>query len=118
MNLLTTLGLVSAQGNINLGAPPGFENLEALSFEGVIEWAIGVVLVIAAVLFFFMLIIGGIRWITSGGDKGKTETARNQITAALIGLTIVFAAWAIAQLVKVVFGVDIIGGLSIPGINK
>ena len=58
------------------------------------------VLVIAAIVFFFILVMGGVRWITSGGDKGKTEAARNQITAALVGLVIVFAAWAIIQLIE------------------
>ncbi len=102
---------------ITLNAPPGFENLEYVSFTSVVTWAIAVVLVLAAIIFFFMLVIGGIRWITSGGDKGKTEAARSQITAALVGLVIVFASWAILQLINVIFGVDIISGLSIPPIN-
>lgn len=112
-------GVVSAQASsISLNAPPGFENLEAVSFEAVVEWAVAVVLVLAAVIFFFMLVIGGIRWITSGGDKGKTEAARNQITAALIGLVIVFASWAILQLINLIFGIDIITNLTIPGLNQ
>lgn len=64
-------------------------------------------LIIAGLVFFFMLVIGGLRWITSGGDKSATEGARNQITAALIGLVIVFSAWAIAQLLANVFGINI-----------
>ncbi len=117
-NLFT--GIVSAQVNstVSLDAPSGFENLQAISFGGVIEWAIAVVLVLAAVIFFFMLVIGGIKWITSGGDKGKTEGARNQITAALVGLIIVFASWAILQLVNLIFGIDIITNLTIPAINN
>lgn len=64
-------------------------------------------LVVAAVVFFFILVIGGIRWIASGGDKGATEAARSQITAALVGLVIVFAAWAIVYLINAFFGVNI-----------
>ena len=59
-------------------------------------------------LAFFMLVIGGIRYITSGGDKAQTEAARGQITAALIGLVIVFAAWAIISLVNAFFGINIL----------
>ena len=70
-------------------------------------------LIIGVLIFFFILVIGGIKWITSGGDKGQTETARNQITAALVGLVIVFAAWAILQLIKTFFGIDIFS-LTIP----
>jgi len=67
------------------------------------------------VLFFFMLVIGGIQWIMSGGDKAKTEEARNRITAALIGLIIVFAAWLIIILVQNVFGVSLLN-FTIPNI--
>jgi hypothetical protein len=59
------------------------------------------------------LVIGGIRWIASGGDKAQTEAARNQITSALVGLVIVFAAWAIVALINVFFGINIFS-LAIP----
>jgi hypothetical protein len=57
------------------------------------------IMVIAALLVFLYLIWGGIEWITSGGEKGKTENARNKITAAVIGLVILAASYAILQLV-------------------
>lgn len=69
--------------------------------------ALQVALLIAGLLVFVYLVIGGIQWITSGGDKGKTEAARNQITAALVGLAIVAAAFAIIQVVGYFFGFDI-----------
>lgn len=78
-----------------------------LTIPGLISGMIRLLVIAAAVIFFFMLVIGGIKWIMSGGDKAKTEEARSQITAALVGLVIVFAAWAIAQLVKALFGVDL-----------
>jgi ABC-type multidrug transport system fused ATPase/permease subunit len=106
---------LAQQADINLAVPggSGFENLTTLSFADLISYAIQLILIVAAVLFFFLLVLGGIRWITSGGDKGQTEAARNQITAALVGLVIVFAAWAIVQLVETFFGVRILSGLDI-----
>jgi len=95
-----------AQINLNPGGT--FGNLGNIQFETLISSAIIIILVIAALAFLFMLILGGIRYITSGGDKGSTESARSQITAALIGLVIVFAAWAIINLVSVFFGIDIL----------
>ncbi len=53
------------------------------------------VMVIAALLVFLYLIMGGIQWITSGGDKGKTEEARNKITSAIVGLIVLAASYAI-----------------------
>lgn len=81
--------------------------LANLDFPGIVSALIKLILVVASVIFFFMLVIGGVRWIASGGDKGQTEAARNQITAALVGLVIVFAAWAIVSLIQALFGVDI-----------
>ncbi len=98
-----------------------FSNLTTnVSFSSILSGGISLILIIAAILFFFMLVIGGIRWIMSGGDKGQTEAARNQITAALVGLVIVFAAWAIAQLIGGLFGINIFGGagFSLPTLTK
>ena len=92
---------------INIAPGGQFNNLNNITIGSVISAIIIMVLVIAAIVFFFMLVLGGIKWITSGGDKAQTEAARNQITAALIGLVIVFAAWAIVNLVSTFFGIDI-----------
>lgn len=85
----------------------GFESLGNLTFPAIISGLIRLAVIIAAIVFFFILVIGGIRWIASGGDKTQTEAARNQITAALVGLVIVFAAWAIVALINTFFNIDI-----------
>lgn len=100
---------------INLAPTEGLAgSLSGITISSLISALIVLILVVAAVVFFVMLLIGGIRWMTSGGDKAATETARNQITAALVGLVIVFAAWAILSLIDAFFGVNITGGLNIP----
>jgi len=72
------------------------------------------VLIVVALVFFFILVWGGLKWVTSGGDEKKVGEARAQITNALIGLAIVFAAWAIMKLIGTIFGIDILKGLTIP----
>lgn len=84
-----------------------FASLTGLSVSDIVSGLIKLAVIIAAVVFFFWLVLGGIKWIMSGGDKTKTEEARNQITAALIGLVIVFSAWAITRLIHVLFGFDL-----------
>lgn len=112
MNVLHLLAQTPPAINLqNVG--PNFSGLTSLSAAGIISGLIKLALVVAAVVFFFILVIGGIRWIASGGDKAQTEAARNQITAALVGLVIVFAAWAIIALVQTFFGINIFS-LSIP----
>jgi hypothetical protein len=105
------LGLVApvyAQNTVDL-QPQGtnWSNLFDLEISQIISATIILVLVIAAVIFFFILVVGGVRWIMSGGDKANTEAARGQITSALIGLVIVFSAWAIMAAIGYFFGIDI-----------
>src|SRR3990167_7599152 len=85
---------------------------------GIIRAVIQFILVVAFVLAFIMLLIGGIRWITAGGDEKGVAGARNMITAALIGLVIVLVAYAIILLVETFFNVNIISeGVSIPTVE-
>src|SRR3990167_2035394 len=84
----------------------------------IIRAVIQFILIVAFVLAFIMLLIGGIRWITAGGDEKGVAGARNMITAALIGLVIVLVAYAIILLVETFFGVKIIsGGITIPTVE-
>lgn len=103
----------NAADEINLNPTGEFGKLQDLTVSGIVSGAIRLVLIVAAIVFFFILVVGGIRWIVSGGDKAQTEGARNQITAALVGLVIVFAAWAIIKLIQTFFGIDILQ-LSLP----
>ncbi len=102
---------------INLKDAGQFGKLTDYSLSDIIGGLIKGALVVAAVIFFFMLVIGGIRWIASGGDKGATEAARSQITAALVGLVIVFAAWAIVTLINAFFGINIFS-LTLPTVSN
>lgn len=65
---------------------------------------ITLILIIAVILFLILLLIGGIQWITSGGDKEKISSAHSRILAAIIGLLIVLLAWAITGYLKGSFG--------------
>lgn len=63
-----------------------------------------ILLVGAVLLSLFFLIYGGIKWIMSGGDKGKVDAARGTITAAIIGLIISFLAFTIIGMINYFFG--------------
>lgn len=109
--------LAVADKEVNLLPTGQFKILGGLTIGQIVSTAVRLSLVIAAIVFFFILVIGGIKWIASGGDKAQTEAARNQITAALVGLVIVFAAWAILALIKVFFGIDVLTTLTIPSVT-
>lgn len=100
--------------DVDLSAPTDFKPLGTVTIPLIITGLVRLVMILAALAFFFMLVIGGIRWITSGGDKAQTEAARNQITAALVGLVVVFSAWAISALLNTFFGINILGTFDLP----
>lgn len=68
----------------------------------------------AAILTFIFIVIGGLQWITAGGDKVAAQAARDRITAAIVGLVIVVAAFAITWIITRAFGINIFrpGGVS------
>lgn len=89
-----------------------------LTVGSIIGGLINLVLIVASLIFFFILVIGGIKWIISNGDEKSVESARSQITNALIGLAIVFAAWAILKLIGILFGLDLTSGFTVPTFTK
>jgi hypothetical protein len=68
---------------------------------------LGMVFIIAFILAFVYLVVGAVRWITSGGDKAAMEGARNAIVHAIMGIIIVGAAWAVMSLVGQFLGLNI-----------
>jgi len=63
------------------------------------------IFVIAGILLFFLIIYAGFLFIT-GNVKGK-EKAKEVLEAALIGFLVMFGAFWILQIIKVVTGTDI-----------
>lgn len=61
----------------------------------------------AALLAFVFIVIGGIQWITAGGDAKAATAARDRITAAVVGLLVVVAAFAITVILGTVFGINL-----------
>ncbi len=104
------------------GIQSGFDTLCGLSGDNlgaIIGAAVTFILIVAVLIALFFLIFGGIRWITSGGDKAKVESARGTIIAAIIGLVIAFLAFFILSLALSFFGLSL-SNLQLPtleGIN-
>jgi hypothetical protein len=69
-------------------------------FGGVIE----VIFVISVVAFLIMLFFGGIKMMTSKGDKQGTEGSRSILTNAFIGLLIVLLFYTFLSLIECFFG--------------
>ncbi|MBU1104290.1 hypothetical protein KJ664_00110 [Patescibacteria group bacterium] len=88
------------------------------SFGSFFSFAIRILFALGGILMLVYLIMGGIRYITSGGDKLQAQGARDMITNALIGIIIIAASYAIATLLNSLFGIDIFNAtISIPMTN-
>jgi hypothetical protein len=61
------------------------------------------IILVGALLVIFFFVSGAIDYISAGGEKGKTEAARNKITTAVIGFIIlIFSFTAIAVIGNVI----------------
>jgi len=67
--------------------------------NGVFKKITNVILYIVGIVAVIMLIIGGIKYVVSGGDAKKVTDAKNTILYAIIGLIIAFLAFAIVNFV-------------------
>lgn len=95
--------VISAQSICPTGQ---FENLCKLKIEDdtpIFSNVITILLAVAVLFALIFLIWGSIRWVTSGGDKGKVDEARKAVVASIIGLILAFSAFFILSIVTFLF---------------
>lgn len=64
--------------------------------------------VVAGMAFVLYFLLGGLNWITAGGDKGKIDKAKGMMTNGAIGLIIIALSYSIAWIVGKAIGIDIL----------
>lgn len=101
LGFILSAGSVFAQGTPLVSPGPGFVG-QGTTVPKVTSTIVDLLFYVAAFLAIVYLIIGGVRWITSKGDKVGVEAARKQIVAAVVGLVVVAGAFLI---LKVIFGI-------------
>ncbi|MDD3711614.1 MAG: pilin [Patescibacteria group bacterium] len=60
---------------------------------------INVVLTILGIVAVVIVLLGGFKWMTAGGNEDKVSEAKKLLGAGVIGLVIILAAWGIASFV-------------------
>lgn len=65
--------------------------------ESIVQKAVNIILFVLGVLAVIMIIVGGFRYVTSGGDSNKLTSAKNTILYAVIGLIVALFAYAIVN---------------------
>ena len=59
--------------------------------ENILLWLLSV----AGVITIFMLVVGGIMYMTAGGDEQKVTTAKKMVTWTIIGLGLILISYSI-----------------------
>ncbi len=83
------------------GLGPGESGQKLLMFAVELIFVMGIAL---AVIF---ILLSGIQWIISGGDKEKLSKARARLTYAIIGLVVILSAFFIVSVVISLLGGNI-----------
>lgn len=65
------------------------------TISSIINVALGMLGIVAVVIVLW----GGFRWMTAGGNEEKVGEARKIIFSGIIGIAIILSAWAIARFV-------------------
>lgn len=74
---------------------PSADDSATQTFNNILEVVINIFSLIVGVVSVIMIIIGGLKYITSGGDSANVTGAKNSILYAVVGLVVV----ALAQLI-------------------
>ena len=74
-------------------------DLQDVVLNTIIPWTLGIVLLVAVV----MLIIGGFLYVTSSGNEGMVERAKQTMLYAIIGIVVVILAFVIVRTVANIF---------------
>ena len=85
-----TLGLTQVENTIQLG------NRDIRStVASIINVLMGLLGIVAVVI----ILLGGFKWMTAGGNEDKVGEAKQLIMQGIIGLVIILSSWAIARFV-------------------
>ncbi len=76
--------------------------------EHIISNILAVLSILGGIYFVVYFLLGGLNWITAGGDQGKIDKAKKQMTGATIGLIIISASYAISYIVGLVTGIHVL----------
>lgn len=78
------------------------------SLEGLFGNVLSIVLSLIGLATFIMILVGGFKYLTSGGDPKQTETAKATLTSGIIGLALAIGAWFILLAISGFTGVPLI----------
>ncbi|MFA5318262.1 MAG: hypothetical protein WC323_02200 [Patescibacteria group bacterium] len=89
---------VGADGGLN-GVAQNVYGSDDISLQQMIVFVINAILGLLGVIFLVLTIYAGFLWMTAAGNDDQVSKAKSIITAAIIGIVIIVAAYAITNFV-------------------
>ena len=84
-------------------------NVATLSgLETVFGNVVGVIMALAAIVLFIMLLMGGFKYLTSGGDPKAVEAARKTLTYAIGGLVLIALSYLLLKFIYIFTGANVL----------
>jgi hypothetical protein len=77
--------------------------------RGIISEVLQFIFPISGIILFFMLIMAGLKMLTGATNSSNMEDAKKIISTAILGFIILFASYWIAQLLEIIFCINILG---------
>ena len=97
--------------NIGKAFQIGGKGIEDKTGYGTIGEFVSVVLpnvyVLAGLILFFLILLGGIGLISAGGDPEKISAGSKKITIAIIGFVVIFVSYWIIEIIQILTGLTI-----------
>lgn len=78
------------------------------SLGGIVSSLLPYLLTIAGLILFGMLVFGGFTMLAGAADKESQEKGKKMITSSLSGFVIIFVAFWLAQILQVIFKINIV----------
>lgn len=75
--------------------------------ECILKSFLNIATALAGLAVFIMFLAGGFQYLTSGGDPKATESAKNTLTYAVLGLVLIIVAWFILRFIEEFTGVTV-----------
>lgn len=94
-------GATSAQGKDQTGTASCLfgSAAEGCSGDGIFKTITNILLFLVGAVSVIMLIIGGVRYVVSGGDSSAVTGAKNTILYAIVGIVVAVLAYALVNFV-------------------
>jgi hypothetical protein len=84
-----------------------FEPARFSNFATLLNVVIPLLLLVSAFVFLVILMWGGTRMLTAGGNKEAVDTAKKTITYAVAGLATIFLSYLGVKLIAFVFNIQV-----------